>query len=75
MMEASLGHDVLVMCVIYLSEFSVCCVYKQEQFIDALHQIWKPRQIYFRMQNINSYVGLSVANKCTIFVKKKKALL
>ena len=42
----------------------------QVQFIDAWHQIWKLRQIYFRMQNINSYMGLSVCKKCTIFVKK-----
>ena len=51
---------------------------KQIQFIDVWHHIWKLRQIYFRMLNIISYVGLSVSNKCTIFEnknKKTKALL
>ena len=43
----------------------------QVQSIDAWHQIWKLHQTYFRMANINSYVGLSVYNKCTIFVRKK----
>ena len=42
----------------------------QVEFIDAWHQMWKLRQIYFLIQNINSYVGLSVCNTGTIFVQK-----